>query len=398
MTSQPRRHVMVIVGAGASFDSISDPDRRAGAIGSAFERENPSAGFRSKFERLDWRPPMTGQLFGNRSFFQRAIAHYPAAGVLIDARLRSLDPKTNSVEAVLDELSGEASTSASLRRQLASLRFYLREVLWQCGANWEGEIAPAQTNYHRLVERLVRWQERRASADAPTQVTVVNFNYDVMLDRAIEAHARLDLSNVDGHVARDDFLYFKPHGSVNWARATRLRPDNTRARVGDANERLLLWSDLVINAAGSAEDGIPAPGGWHVIGDWSDMTVHEGERDVLGFPALTVPILSKDSFEMPDRQIEILRRRVRTVTHLLVVGWRAREENFLKLWRSTEPESRPVLQVVGTAGGASETTDRLLGLGIPARAVTPVTAGFSSYMGGAYGSSPELYNFVDSPL
>lgn len=385
---------MVIFGAGASNDSLSEPVRRATAMGRAFEREN-SAGLLERADRLDWQPPLTADLFKEKPQFQRAIANYPAAGTLIDGSLRGLDPKTNSVETVLDSLSTEAAepSAASLRRQLAALRFYLREVLWQCGDNFESEIGPAQTNYHRLVERIVRWQERRQAAGGETVVTLVTFNYDLMLDRAVRTHARLDLSMLDGYVARKDFQYFKPHGSVNWALETDISPTFSMSGTYSPQE-LVLGSELLIEAAGASPASFSGVSRWHVIDHWQQVVVG---NSTLGFPALTVPIVSKDTFEMPVSHIERLREATLSVTHLLVVGWRSREKNFLNLWADERRYCRPLLQVVGRRS-AAETIDALDNAGIPSRSVPPVIVGFSGYMGGAYADDSELYRFVDTPI
>jgi hypothetical protein len=104
-------------------------------------------------------------------------------------------------------------------------------VLWQCGDNWENEVAPAQTNYHRMVERLVRWQEQRKATGGATRITLVTFNYDLMLDRAVRAHARLKLATIDGYTEREDFRYFKPHGSVT-GRGRRTSCPNTDRSSG----------------------------------------------------------------------------------------------------------------------------------------------------------------------
>lgn len=363
-------------------------------MGRAFEREN-SAGLLERADRLDWQPPLTAKLFDEKPQFQRAIANYPAVGTLIDGYLRGHDPRENSVETVLDGLSAQAAepSAASLRRQLASLRFYLREVLWQCGDNFENEVGPAQTNYQRLVERIVRWQERRQAAGGETVVTLVTFNYDLMLDRAVRAHARLDLSSVDGHVAREDFRYFKPHGSVNWAVETGIPPKFSMSGTYSPRE-LVLGSDALIDAAGAATADFPGQTRWHVIEHWEQTVIGPS---VLGFPALTVPILSKDRFELPTSQIGLLREATFSVTHLLVVGWRAREKNFLNLWGDERRYCRPLLQVVARAN-AGDTVRALVEAGIPSAALPPVTVGFSSYMGGAYADGSELYRLVETPI
>ena len=61
---------------------------------------------------------------------------------------------------------------------------------------------------------------------------------------------------------------------------------------------------------------------------------------------------------MPGSHLDELRQAIDTVTHLLVIGWRAREQNFLDLWGPGR-QSRPTLQVVSTQNSAAETTRTL---------------------------------------
>jgi len=72
----------------------------------------------------------------------------------------------------------EAPTSAVRRRQVTSLRYYLRDLLFEA-ANFENR-APAQTNYHLLMEQLLLWQEK-----SHDPIALVTFNYDTMLEKAV---------------------------------------------------------------------------------------------------------------------------------------------------------------------------------------------------------------------
>jgi hypothetical protein len=164
-----------------------------------------------------------------------------------------------------------------------------------------------------------------------------------------------------------------------------------------ALQRLLLGSDVLIDMAGDDPTGMLGAGGWHVIEEWTETLVPTAAGATLAFPALTVPVVSKDSFEMPPGQVAMLKEATHSVTHLFVIGWRAKEANFLALWGEGR-QSRPVLQVVGTATGSVETTKTLLQRGISARAIEPVKIGFSNFVGSAYTDDSELDRFLGQSL
>src|SRR5205823_14982423 len=104
-----------ILGAGASYDSA--PYHMLESI-SSYEEE--------------WRPPLADHLFA-RSNFQSILARYPyAMGVL--PQLTGVKQKPH--ERILDELQREAPKHPMRHSQLTAIRFYLRDLLTECGAKW----------------------------------------------------------------------------------------------------------------------------------------------------------------------------------------------------------------------------------------------------------------------
>lgn len=137
-------------------------------------------------------------------FFDNVVGLYEPAGSLIRTRLRRVDQQTTTIEHVLDGLASEARSSKTLRRELMALRLYLRDVLWTCGDTW-AELAPGQTNYHVLMRELCAWQE---SSEAP--ISLVSFNYDPMLDKALGSFPGRRLDQIDDYVADPMLRLFKP--------------------------------------------------------------------------------------------------------------------------------------------------------------------------------------------
>src|SRR5258706_3450240 len=182
---------MVIIGAGASYDSVHFRPIEEYTIHS-----------------WPYRPPLANEAFDDRTHFGTAIDAFPQCRPLAQ-RLRQL-PDEKSLEAELDGLFAEATDYAPLRRQFAALRFYLQRVLVVCGREWLSQ-ANYVTNYVGLLDTVDKWRTKRK-----IEVCFVSFNYDLMLEAAF-SEIGLHLNAFDAYVG-SPYRLIKPHGSVNWAR------------------------------------------------------------------------------------------------------------------------------------------------------------------------------------
>ncbi len=102
--------LMVIFGAGASFDSV--PHRPPGM----------------SFHEREYRPPPANELFGDRPQFASAMEQFPKCLALIP----HLRKAGISVEQELEKLQTEAEEDPERHRQLAAIRYYLHFLLWDC--------------------------------------------------------------------------------------------------------------------------------------------------------------------------------------------------------------------------------------------------------------------------
>src|SRR3989442_13743501 len=107
--------LMVIFGAGASFDSV--PSRPPGAYSS-----------------LEHRLPLAADLFADRPLFADAMTRFPDFVPLVPS-LRN-PPDNLSLEGFLQRLQRESDEYEARYRQLAAIRFYLHYVIWECQLGW----------------------------------------------------------------------------------------------------------------------------------------------------------------------------------------------------------------------------------------------------------------------
>jgi hypothetical protein len=352
---------MVIFGAGASFDL--DRQHRPLLV------RKPRTGHEARGEVA--RPPLASQLFDPR--FDSRVALYPACRPLIP-KLRAAAPE---IEPELERIRAEAIAGGGhqrehIERQLAGVRYYLREVVALTQSQW-GDVYPhGITNYVELVNAIEAWRSR-----ANESVSLVTFNYDTFLDeacRSVLAHFPLD--TVDTYPSNDHYRLFKLHGSIDWFQEMRVLQG---ARPAEGN-RLVLENALIDMPMVIEPTGRFTRVGQPLMGDWGPLGA-----------AVSLPAVTKtgDSFACPYQHREILSHVLPYVTHLLVVGWRGQEGHFHQMWNDATGRSggaltmRLIKSLVVDASGESARSvlDTLHdAMGIGGREMGVFGGGFSEFV------------------
>jgi hypothetical protein len=316
--------LMVIFGAGASYDSAPDfspPQPQAGQqnFGPPPPLPNP---------REVWRPPLTPQLFlDSNNEFGDIVRTYPKLLPILPQLRRPSSGRT--VEEELEARQAEANGDPERTRQLFSVRYYLHDLLLKVSDEWLKHTSGV-TNYVTLLDQI---RHLNTSGDP---VCLVTFNYDLLLDRALLSfdYKQTNPEN-EALLAHPIFKLLKPHGSVDWARYIEA-PPNTRLSIEQvieqANTLKLTNTYIRANATHSA-------------------SIHGFERPIA--PAIAVPVQTKteDTFEWPRSHLAALEQLLPSVTKILIIGWQAKEAHFLKLLREKLPAGGLTqithLQVVG---------------------------------------------------
>lgn len=254
--------LMVIFGAGASYDSV--PAVPAGKV-------NPGP----------FRPPLARDLFERTDLTMQAMAEFPQCQAIMPDLQNSSNNET--VEHVLQGFQDEDHPLR--RRQLAAVRFYLQFMISKCQEDWK-PVTRAGTNYQVLLSRLehIRGPEE--------QVCLVTFNYDTMLEEAIWSTLGLPMRDLTDYIADPNYKVIKPHGSVNWAHQVHTYRSETVHARGLAWELIDRVDQLNISSAYSITAARP-PG-------------RSVENKPL-FPAIAIPIERKSTYECPDDHLEALK-------------------------------------------------------------------------------------------
>jgi hypothetical protein len=307
--------LMVVFGAGASYDS-------APSLRGKQSHEAPS------------RPPLAKDLFQNREPFARTANNYKRILPIIPL-LRETHGKP--IEQVLETLQDEAERYPEGQCQLAAVRYYLRDILWDCTKNWI-QAAAGVTNYRSLLDQIARQHHQRGE-----QIALVTFNYDTLLEDALGDKA-FRVEKVSDYVeSHPTYKLFKLHGSIDWARFL------------DSPSALTLNKYNLIDRAPQLQVS-------------ETFTLNRGRADVeeqiLLFPAIAIPVQRKDRFECPQAHVEALYNLVPKVSQILFIGWQAQEDNFLKMLHEGLKSLKGIMIVDENRGKAEAIAVRIqIGLG-----------------------------------
>jgi hypothetical protein len=314
------RHLLVVVGAGASFDCASFRVRRNG----------------------DLRPPLVTELFGER--FASILEEYPLAQQVAPAVRRTIGDGSIALEQYLREELRD-SPYPHLRRRYRAVPLYLQHLLWEVSFGYTDH----PDNYDLLITETLKLD----------RVTFVTLNYDTILDGRLGVDSRI--GEMSDYVRPDrQWALVKLHGSVNWARRIQGGPrvgaplaiegaDPTYASdFATLGEQFDVETDIVMRDD-LAVSNLRTDARWMSAGD-------------LYYPALVAPLGSADEIVCPEAHVEWIREAQRNSPlglSILVLGYSGLDQQLLELLAWGQ---RPVtkLCVVNGTSDASYTTVQIL--------------------------------------
>jgi hypothetical protein len=309
--------LLLVLGAGASFDAV--PDRPAGTV-------------------FDHRLPLANEMFENRPEFRNDLAAFPELNAAIPHLINIPDSET--IETRIQRLQDQADNADAARaQQLIAMRFYLSNMIWRCEQRLH-ETARGITNHLTLLDEI----QRRTALDE--QVFIVTFNYDCLIERALNDNR---FESIRGYTQHERYKLIKLHGSANWGR--RLVKDPIFSGGGGAPNHQIVRS--LIDIAPTIE----LRHEYFVVQD-PRIPVLDGFPVV---PAIAIPIQHKSDFECPQEHVVALTDFLPRVTKILVIGWKAAEDAFLQLLAknlkiTSVAKNNPSITIVGGSDADTETT------------------------------------------
>lgn len=320
--------LMVIFGAGASYDSYHDWPPHAVPRTSEWSR-----------------PPLAKELFINIPKYREISTWFRPCQVLFPYL------RDGNIEAELEKFRAEAESNYERRKQLTAVKYYLSGVIEACENAW-WDLTSGVSNYRTFLDQL---------SQCP-RVCLVTFNYDTLLERALDLMG-FAIHNIGDYITHRHFKLFKLHGSINWCQWI------SKTTVLDRNNKLLTH-DAIISAAPIIDD-------YSIIRMRDETIPATHPEEWFNLPAIAVPTVSKHSFVCPPDQIEELKAFIPEVTQIVIVGWRAGEEHFLKLLKDGLKGRVPVITACSGPNESQEPYERMVAAGLPVDLQTAIPEGFT---------------------
>lgn len=256
---------------------------------------------------------------------------------------RALIPLLRSgapVEQQLAKFQEQAMTFPERYRQLAAIRYYLHFVLWECQKHWLNHHKGI-TNYATFLDAIERWR-----FEANEQVCLVTFNYDTMLEQAMEQVLRCTFNDFNQYTSHENYKLIKLHGSIDWGHEV-----HALARPRYPTEVINVAADVKLSEQFRRVVQHP-------------MVFDDGS---VGFPALAIPVEKKNEFACPLEHIQVLADLIPRVTKVITIGWRATEEHFLRMLKAplTGLQSDVDLMIISGDNKGMTQTLQHLGIGSP---------------------------------
>lgn len=288
---------LIILGAGASFD----------------------CGIQNK----KYLPPLANELFHDRyigpgSYYQGA---YQLCADLAH---------TKDIEAYFQHLWERITHHYNpiTLSKIINVQFYLHDLFIgisrQC-AN------PKVSNYKSLVNLIEDYTIRTNE-----HVAIVNFNYDLLLEDALNKCLKYRFETIDDYVEYSNrrILLFKPHGSCNFIRKlhpsiSEILPMYYEMRSVSTLAEFLYEGKKDLNYIISKLNGeIELLGRDEIIRNTDTPEL------VTYLPQLLIPYKSKDSFVMPPKHEVWMEQFLASIDEIIVIGWKGTEAKFQQLLKS----------------------------------------------------------------
>ncbi|MGB6404453.1 MAG: hypothetical protein WBF26_16565 [Candidatus Sulfotelmatobacter sp.] len=318
--------LLVIFGAGASYDSVP-------------HHLPPEAQFSTNILRVrqfgpyeEFRPPLANQLFDDRPLFVRIMQTYPACKPLVNLLRGDV-----RVEQQLAKFEEQAKTFPPRKQQLAAIRYYLHEMLWNCQANWANEHGGI-TNHLTFLDAINRWRHENHE-----QVCIVTFNYDTMLEETMAQLWGWQFTKLSAYTSRPEYKLIKLHGSIDWGQE--ILSDVCRGKPTEVIDCAVC--DLVISDSYGKVN--------------RDMQFENG---TFGYPALAIPVEKKSEFVCPAEHLRALADFLPNVTKIITIGWRATEQNFLAMLKNKLTGLKGDVDLIVVSGTIKDMTETNANLGL----------------------------------
>jgi len=290
---------LIILGAGASFDSVY--------------RSYNSA------ESDPWKPPLGNELFDTREEFNEIISKYSGA-----KSLRADILSYNDIETYFQNKWNfiKEHYAKDLLANFINIQYYLSELFYKITLNYSDS---GLSNLDVLVQKAYEYSIR-----SNQDIVFVTFNYDLFIERAISRVLDRHFNTINSYID-NNLKLIKCHGSCNWFK----KIDAQKIGYNIYNSRNSIYHYIHEKRIDLSEINSCLGDKFHLYNNDSDFrhTGIKGDQNFYYpyFPQLLIPLKTKDEFVLPQNHLNELHSTLNKVTDILIIGWKGSEEYFNKI-------------------------------------------------------------------
>lgn len=177
---------------------------------------------------------------------------------------------------------------------------------------------------------------------------IINFNYDTLLDRALEQELDYDLSRLEGYRLRH---YYKPHGSVNWfleKRGNTIDPDiDPINRYGIEEAFKKISNNMYKNEPINTKYKPLSPSN-NYLKNLNDVYAQIFDRS-YAYPLVLIPLTTKlyeHVSKFKENIIESAQNMASDATEVYLIGYRAKDDVIKEIFQKIRKGTK--LKVINT--------------------------------------------------
>lgn len=251
--------------------------------------------------------------------------------------------RTQSLEQSVSDIWQKAKLNKSKerQRQLVGFAYYLQFLFYFLSKDFGGKTS---NNYDELVNVISDFLNK----DEESEILVINFNYDLLMDDA--------LIGLD-ELTKDRLKYSKVHGSCDRCWISDPDFNNSIMRQYKLGSR----AELIKNYSDDDFDGFFERGPeQHQLLEICKANSAKGKTYTIR-PSLTLPFYNKDEYGFPcfKRDLEIIKNHLGVTDGVLIIGWSARDNELIKLMKDNIKEKIPLAAVAQDGEAVKEIKGRL---------------------------------------
>jgi hypothetical protein len=176
-------------------------------------------------------------------------------------------------------------------------------------------------------------------------VLFVSFNYDSLLEEAIENCTMKEFNSISDYIdtEKNEIFLLKPHGSCNWIRE--ISPGRNFALPFDNHDGDHI-SKCVYKSVTDYQDFFGRLEKEITLKNMLPNINQGGNNKSIYLPQILIPFKDKDDFVMPEEHTNFLENNLENIEDILIIGWKGTEAKFQEMLSKKLTEKKLRLSVV----------------------------------------------------